>query len=63
MLWLTDSIEAIRDFMELGGPVLRWIALTIFLMWVLIIERLLFFRSHMAQLAKEVRDAWESRGG
>jgi biopolymer transport protein ExbB len=24
MLWLTDSIEAIRDFMELGGPVLRW---------------------------------------
>jgi hypothetical protein len=23
MLWLTDSIEAIRDFMELGGPVLR----------------------------------------
>ena len=61
MLWLTDSIEAIRDFMELGGPVLRWIAFVIFLMWVLIIERLIFFRTHMAKLAKEVRDAWESR--
>jgi hypothetical protein len=34
MLWLFDSIEAIRDFMELGGPVLRWIAITIFVMWV-----------------------------
>ncbi len=45
MLWLTDSFEAIRDFMELGGPVLRWIAFTIFVMWVLIVERLLYFRS------------------
>ena len=61
MLWLTDSIEAIRDFMELGGPVLRWIALTIFLMWVLIIERLVFFRTQMAGLAKGVRDNWEGR--
>ena len=41
MIWLTDSFEAIRDFMELGGPVLRWIAITIFVMWVLILERLL----------------------
>lgn len=61
MLWLTDSIEAIRDFMELGGPVLRWIAVTIFLMWVLIIERLVFFRTQMAGLAKDVRDNWEGR--
>jgi biopolymer transport protein ExbB len=37
MLWLTDSFEAIRDFMELGGPVLNWIAVVIFLMWVLIV--------------------------
>ena len=41
MLWLADSFEAIRDFMELGGPVLRWIALTIFLMWALIVERVM----------------------
>ena len=30
MLWLNDAIEAIRDFMNLGGPVLRMIAVTIF---------------------------------
>ena len=45
MLWLTDSFEAIRDFMELGGPVLRWIAVTIFVMWVLIVERIMYFRT------------------
>ena len=61
MLWLFDSIEAIRDFMELGGPVLRWIAITIFLMWVLILERLLFFRSSMKAMSTEIYDAWEAR--
>ena len=61
MTWLADSFEAIRDFMELGGPVLRWLAVTIFLMWVLIVERLLYFRSTMKEMATEIRDNWESR--
>lgn len=61
MIWLSDSIEAIRDFMELGGPVLRWIAVTIFFMWVLIIERMLFFRSSMKQMAAEILEHWEAR--
>lgn len=61
MIWLTDSFEAIRDFMELGGPVLRWIAITIFVMWVLIIERLVFFRTNMRNMAAGIRQSWESR--
>ena len=61
MLWLADSFEAIRDFMELGGPVLRWIALTIFLMWALIVERLMYFRSTMKTMSREIHDSWESR--
>jgi biopolymer transport protein ExbB len=61
MLWLTDAIEAVRDFMELGGPILRWIAVTIFLMWVLIIERIMFFRTEMRGLADRTRAAWEGR--
>ena len=61
MHWLFDSIEAIRDFIELGGNVLSWIALTIFLMWVLIIERLLYFRAPMKKMSDEIRDSWESR--
>jgi biopolymer transport protein ExbB len=61
MLWLTDSFEAIRDFMELGGPILRWIAVTIFVMWVLIAERLMYFRSSMKTMSREIHDNWESR--
>ena len=61
MIWLTDSFEAIRDFVELGGPVLRWIAITIFVMWALIIERLVFFRTNMRISAAEIRETWESR--
>jgi len=61
MLWLFDSVEAIRDFMSLGGPVLRAIALTIFLMWVLIVERILFFRVTMKEMARQIHDDWESR--
>ncbi len=62
MLWLTDAIEAIRDFMELGGPVLQWIAITIFVMWALIIERLMYFRTTMKLSAREILGNWESRG-
>ena len=61
MLWLIDAIEAIRDFMNLGGPVLRLIAFTIFLMWVLIVERIMYFRTTMKTMASEIHDEWESR--
>ena len=61
MLWLFDSFEAIRDFMELGGPVLRWLAVTIFVMWVLILERFLYFRSQMKTMSTDIHDNWEAR--
>lgn len=61
MLWFFDAIEAIRDFMELGGPILRWIAVVIFFMWVLIIERLLYFRSTMKEMSDDIHDRWEAR--
>ena len=62
MLWLTDAFEAIRDFLELGGNVLTWIAWTIFFMWMLIIERLMYFRSQMKSTAERIRNEWEERG-
>ena len=61
MLWISDSFVAIRDFMELGGPVLTWIAITIFVMWVLISERLLYFRSTLRIMSDEIHDRWEAR--
>lgn len=61
MLWIADSFEAIRDFMSLGGPVLTVIAITIFLMWVIIIERIMFFRTSMNEMSKDIYNKWESR--
>jgi len=61
MLWLADAFEAIRDFMGLGGPVLKVIAVTIFLMWVVIIERIMYFRTSMNTMSREIHDNWESR--
>ena len=61
MIWLSDAIKAIQDFMNLGGPVLRMIAITIFLMWVLIVERIMYFRTTMKSMARQIHDDWESR--
>ncbi len=61
MLLILDAFEAIRDFMELGGPVLRWIAISIFVMWTLIVERLIFFRTNMRAIAAQTREQWEAR--
>jgi biopolymer transport protein ExbB len=60
-LWI-DAYEAIRDFLELGGPVLRVIALVILIMWILILERLIFFRTGMNALIKDAFTRWEARG-
>lgn len=61
MIWLFDAIEAIRDFMGLGGPVLSLIALTIFIMWVMIVERIMYFRTGMRAMSRSIHDNWESR--
>ena len=47
--------------MSLGGPVLRVIAVTIFLMWVLITERIMYFRTSMKAMSRQIYDNWESR--
>ncbi|GAG63286.1 unnamed protein product, partial [marine sediment metagenome] len=39
MYELRQALEAIRDFMEMGGPVLTAIAWLLFVMWIMIVER------------------------
>jgi len=59
--FLIDFYEAIRDFLELGGGVLSVIAVVIFVMWVLITERVMYFRTgYPDQIAKAQR-VWEGR--
>ncbi len=61
MQWLIDAFEAVRDFMELGGDVLTVIAIVIFTMWMLIVERFIYYRTGLAGLARDIRDTWEGR--
>jgi biopolymer transport protein ExbB len=58
---LFDAYEAIRNFLELGGPVLRVIAIVILIMWVIILERLIFFRTALKKMIQESFEAWEAR--
>ncbi len=54
-------LETIRDFLEMGGPVLNVIgALTLF-MWMLIIERLVFMRTGYKSLVKNAMGIWSAR--
>jgi biopolymer transport protein ExbB len=61
MQWFVNAFEAVRDFLELGGPVLSLIGWTIFAMWALIVERMIFFRSELKVMRTEIRDRWEAR--
>jgi biopolymer transport protein ExbB len=58
---LFELYIAIRDFLELGGPVLVVITIVILVMWILIVERLLYFRTDHRQRQSEAVEIWESR--
>ena len=58
---LIDMWEAIRDFMELGGDVLVLIGILMVVMWVMIVERLLYFATQHQLLVKNTIDAWNNR--
>jgi len=55
---MTEALEAIRDFMELGGDVLWAILAITFFMWMLIIERFWYFRSAHRQLTTQIIASW-----
>ena len=54
-------LETIRDFFELGGPVLNVIAIVTLVMWMLIIERLLYFRTGHKKLVRKAHNYWDDR--
>jgi biopolymer transport protein ExbB len=58
---LVNAFEAIRDFLELGGPVLRVIAWVILVMWILILERLIYYRTALRKRMNDAFAAWEAR--
>lgn len=55
------ALEAVRDFLELGGQVLVLVAFLTIAMWVLIFERLLYLRTRHSKLIQHALAAWEAR--
>ena len=58
---MSDIFIAVRDFLEMGGQVLNLIAVVIFLMWMLILERLAFFQTELKTLKSRTHSLWYSR--
>jgi len=61
MYRILDWYGAIRDFLEMGGPVLLVIGFLTLLMWILIFERILYFRFEHKGLMLGVLNEWKGR--
>jgi biopolymer transport protein ExbB len=57
-----ETVALARDFIEAGGDVLLVIAFATALMWTLILERFLYFRTGHLQEARRVQGFWSARG-
>jgi biopolymer transport protein ExbB len=55
------QLEAVRDFLELGGDVLLLIGLLTLVMWGLIFERFLYLATRHPRAIKQAMEEWESR--
>lgn len=58
---LLSAWEKIQAFLEMGGDVLGWIMALILAMWLLIFERILYFRSGFPVAARNALARWEAR--
>ena len=58
---MTETFIAVRDFLEMGGQVLNVIAVVIFLMWMLILERITYFQSELKTLKTSIKSTWNAR--
>lgn len=56
-----DMWEAIRDFLELGGPVLYLVAIVLAIMWLFIVERFIYFAIRQPRLSGEAVRRWDTR--
>jgi len=61
VLVLTEFFDAIQDFIHTGGFVLLVIGVLIFVMWLMILERIFYYvKGHRQQMHKALRD-WHDR--
>ena len=61
MAIIYDIIETVRNFMESGGQVLWAIFFTTLLLWIMIIERFMFFNFEIPKTLDKVKKMWLNR--
>lgn len=61
LLAVLFSVGNLRDFVDLGGPVLLLVILTGFFMWLLIIERVLYFAFGLPRDVAAMARRWRER--
>ncbi len=58
---LVATLETVEEFVAAGGPILLAIAVLTFVMWLLIFERILFYKSSLGKLVKQTINNWDGR--
>lgn len=61
MYWFDNAYEAVSRFMDMGGDVLWLIAVLLFFMWMLIFERVWYFKVGWKKDAADAISTWEGR--
>jgi biopolymer transport protein ExbB len=61
LYYYLPQLEAVRDFLELGGDVLLLIGILTLVMWALIVERTLYFSLRYPAIASSAVAAWDAR--
>ncbi|ATC95291.1 MotA/TolQ/ExbB proton channel family protein [Pseudoalteromonas tunicata] len=61
MLFLIELWESVRDFVATGGQVLYVVAIALFLMWVLMIERYWFLTAEFPRMRNSIVASWDAR--
>lgn len=61
LLGFFDIVERIQDFLAAGGPVLNAIAVVIFMMWAMSVERFVYFKWVLAEQEQAVIGLWQRR--
>ncbi len=58
---VTFAYEALIAFLNAGGPVLKAIMVATFLMWALLLERMMYWMTAHGGVAKRAKRAWAAR--
>ncbi|WNO60790.1 MotA/TolQ/ExbB proton channel family protein [Rheinheimera sp. MMS21-TC3] len=61
MLQLIGLWESVQDFIHTGGDVLYVVALVLFIMWVLMIERYWYLKAIFPKVKKDIIAKWSAR--